>query len=309
MAKTKFHDNLVGRRYYRYDEENKLKTIRIKRVYNPEKISVYDETMGYDHGFIITEKSLKKDYTSLAPDITYSFNIIHSTDKDNSKDILVYGTRYKDIKKDDIMPYIVYRQMMMNPYQTTGTTILGSCMSRDTAFKPEDFTQMFAIHKIDKSVLVHSYLTDTPDDIFKFINQAFLREVNTFLKETHDKLKSKFIGINTNIVQLLADSNFWETVDLGFKILRVPFAVTTNAFTAEQQSYIESNLAYHITNVDIIPYDKDIDLDKIKTEYVIIRDANQHLLLVNYVKSKFNMEAVEAVLRPEEIAQILPSKK
>lgn len=310
MKNGKFVDNMTGRRYYTYDAQNKLKIIRIKRVYNLDKISVYDESMGVDTGFIISLKSLKEVYTPLAPDITYAFYLVQTTENKNTRDIMIYGTRYKDIEKADVMPYVVCRQMVKSPIGDSYVTpMLGNCVSRDTVLSPNEFANQFIIHSIIQKGLVHAYLSDTPDDIIKLINKSFLRKMNKFLKETHDKLKSKFTGINTNIASLLENLDFWKLADMGFKVLNVPFAIYQNSLSEDEQKFIEAHLAYHIRSVDVIPYDKDIDLGKIQTDYIIIRDSNHHTFLVNYIKSKFNMEAISEVLSPSEIAQILPSKK
>ncbi len=71
---------------------------------------------------------------------------------------------------------------------------------------------------------------------------------------------------------------------------------------------IENHIHKVINNLDIIVYGKDIDLDKIKTDYMLVRDATGVVYLFNYVAGS-NLFDKDSSMTKEELEKFTKVKK
>lgn len=315
MKKTQFAKNAVGQRYYMYNEQNELKTVRVKAVYKNGKIAVYDEMFGQEHSFILTESEIKKHYTKLKSDMVFVFGSVFSLIS-GSRDVMIVMFR-----QGETIPYLVCRQMIVMNYEeyeahkesnisTLYKPILGTVFL-NTGENNGLLENMMNV-SLGNMCSVEAYLDDNEEVIMSLIPRKILKECNDFLFNNTKKLSKAYEGLEPNIRSLLKANKFWDDVDNAFNIYSVPFVMREQMYYDEEQlKVLELITSHHMKEIETIRYAKDIDLAKLKTDYILVRDKYGILYLVVYIKGEFNATLLdkEGILTEEEIAKLMPSKK
>lgn len=315
MENTQFAKNAVGQRYYTYNEQNELKTVRVKAVYKGNKVAVYDESLGLDHSFILTKEEIKKSYSKIRSDMSFTFGTVFSL-KSGSRDVMVTMFR-----QGEHVPYLVCRQMMVMNYDEYEANVNSKV---PTAYKPILGTVLINVEGTDgllenmlrvsmgNNCSIEGYFDDNEETIMKLIPRKIFKECNDFLNNTYYKLKDKYEGLEPTIHKLLEVNYFWEDVDNTFNIYRVPFIMREQMYYDEEQlKVLELITSHKMSEIETIRYAKDVDLTKLKTDYILVRDKYGVLYLVVYIKGEFNVALLdkEGILSEEEVAKLMPSKK
>ena len=287
MSKNKLQNDMIGRRYYTYDDENNLKVIRIIKIHNPEKILVYDDNKGIQNQFIISNKELEK-YTLLKPDMAYVFNMVAATPYNNNIDVMMYIMKKQDIGRR--MPPICFaRRQMAIQLQEHNFIQLGGLM----LYNENDVSGLKAFLSCDhivKSVVINGYIDDRKIDIYNLIPKKLLLAMNSQMKNNAEAFKKsakekKFYGsiqMPENVKDFFFD-DYSEYIDDSIGIFGVININPKNEI--ETHKAFEELLGHYVTNLDIIEYKKDIDLSLIKTEYKLIRNSNDDkVYLFNFIR-------------------------
>ena len=272
MENQKVKDLVVGKWYYTYDSDNSLKMVRIRKIYNSQKIAVESkDTDGKYVTSMLTHEDLKN-YRGLKSDyvITVSVEI---------------GS----------IPVIVCRQFVsteLGELTNDGKIHLGACVSVDSFDKStiNKYAAFMAMDGIVEYSVINGYINDVPEDILKFINIKTELKSSEVLKSIYDKYSDKFSGLSKSVADLLKQNNFWREVDRMLNIVDVNFEIRHNTIEEEQLVVLENYIHHAMLNVDVVEYRKDINPDDIKTDFLLVRDISSKVYLVNYVQGKFILD-------------------
>lgn len=291
MENQKVKDLVVGKWYYTYDSDNLLKMIRIKKIYNAQKIAV--EKKDKDGNYITTmlTKEDLKNYRGLKSDYIITVSVVKNKLSDLSdEDVIV--CMFRELGS---IPIIVCRQFVsteLGELTNDGKVRLGACVSIDSFDKSSisKYAAFMAMDGIVEYSVINGYINDTPEDILKFMNIKTELKSSEVLKSIYNKYSDKFSGLSESVSDLLKKNNFWREVDRMLNIVDVNFEIRYNTIEEEQLVILENYIHHAMLNVDIVEYRKDINLNDIKTDYLLIRDKSSKVYLVNYTQGKFILD-------------------
>lgn len=307
MKKSQFANISIGQRYYTYNEQNELKTVRIKHVYGQNRISVYDEMRDKNHSFILTYEDLNEKYTKLRSDMSFTFGTVFSL-KNGSKDVMVTMFR-----QGETVPYLVCRQMMVMNYKDyeaiNARPILGTVLVNVN--ENDGLLENMMQVSMGNSCSIEGYIDDNLSTIMNLIPRKILMECNEFLKNTSMKLSDKYDGLEPNLRRLLDSNHVWDDINRAFNIYEVPFVMHEEMqYDEHQLNALELITSFHMSDIETIRYAKDVDLTKLKTDYILVRDKLNILYLVVYIRGDLNVSLLdkEGILTEEEIEKLMPCK-
>lgn len=290
MTKQKMKDLVIGKWYYTYDDDKSLKAVRIKKIYNSQKIAVESkDSNGKYSTHMLTQDDLKN-YRGIKPDYLIAISVVKNKLSDLSdEDIIV--CMFKEING---VPLVVCRQYVateLGELSPDGKVHLGTCVSVD-AFKDQQnkYAAFLAMDGIVEYTIINGYMNDTPDNILRFMNIKTNLKTEEVLKSIHDKYCNQFSGLASSVDELLKMNNFWNEVDRWMNIVNVNFEIKHNTIEEEQLVMLENYTHHAMTNIDIVEYHKDINLDDIKTDYMLVRDKTGVVYLINYIKGEFILD-------------------
>jgi len=280
----------IGTKFYKYTEEDELEVIRILKVGNyPINGKVVNNSYivsieGANSQTYKSDDDLHE-YTLLRADAIYNFALVVNAE-DNVKlcDVVVLMA-----KKNDKEPYVICRQMMSNLFHemlNPDHAALGLSLSQDTCPADINMKSMLICHKLIKTVTINGYLDDTPDTILQLANR-FTIQADKVLEKQKQQLKNSYVGLCGSTKELLFKNGFWEDVDKGLNIIVLNDNIENCSLSGEQLIYLENHISYIMNDIHVIEYGHDVDFTKIKTDYMLIRDLNQKLYLINYLRGSF----------------------
>lgn len=278
MENSKTNKIKIGQRYYFYSNENELKIIRIVKT-KGSNVVVKNESEGKEESIPITDL---ESYIKVAPDAIYVFNLIQSTPKKKDKDILFYVMRKEDYKADPPSPYIICRQMGMASGNEMGVA-LGGCVV-DPINNKETFEYYSRFHKILQTSIVCTYVDDTIDSIVEFIPTAVKNKMESTMKSNSEVFKKNMknmsiVYVPEDIKRLIEGCMYY--IDTSMKIVSDICLSDENPFSKQ-----EILLGYKMEDIDVIKYNKDIDLEKLtNSEWFLMRNTEDGIVyLVSYIK-------------------------
>lgn len=287
----------MGLKFYRYNENNEVEVIRLYKIKNQDKFIFRDE---FGREIILNKKEFNT-YTRINPDGHIAFSIVGLSY--GSKDVIVSLHRNKDIENGERLPYCVSRQNVMNVFanqivKDSKIMHVGVSVSQDTCPADTKYMIMLSCNSVISSELVHIYLDDTLDDVLKFINPL---NYNAVLKEIKDNTdEATIIGCNSTLRELLVNTNFWKDFHDGYGIMKIPFHINGEQLGPAAKAYIEDQTKYEILNHVVALYDKDIVLENITHDYLLISDAGNVLSLMVYKKGEYINRPYDALNSHEE---------
>ena len=304
MKKQSVSDIIIGKRYYRYNEAGDLEVVRILKMYGPNKFSIFNENDGPEVTRVVDNKELSE-YRPLKADMMIAFSIVSvkANMKTFKRDVVATMFKMSDLTQ----PHTICRQFVVDNFEGEfKDAVFGATASVDLFDDEPQKMQMYtSCDSIETYTLINAYLDDSFKTLVKFVPQKFLLASNELLKAAAYKFPNN--GISKSLVEMLKVNNFWTEVDRAFKIFDAPFEVKNNTFNEEEYMLVENHLAHVMTNVDIIKYAKDINLDKIKTDYLLLRDVTGVLYLVNFVMGQYLVD--KDAMDEEELAKFMAVKK
>ena len=303
MKKSKIRDNRVGMKFYRYNANKELEVIRIKRVYSKDKVAVFNDGEPITHTRLMKLDQILNDWTSLVPDATISFNIVK--DNRNNNDVMVYAVLVDDMKDGNILPYVVCRTNVVNPISSG--KLFGNTICRENSIQGSDgYRNAITVKSYVKSCIVHMYMTDTPSRIIELIPNNNVHNLNATIAEFVKKYDAVSFRARSNFNNILNYTGFWTILDYAWKIENLPIIINDSTIDILTK-FIEDKCTSYIKDLEVINYDKDIDLTKLPSDYMLVRDLEGAIYLATFFKdsSRKYTENIDKYLKPNEIESIL----
>lgn len=303
MKKSKIRDNRVGMKFYRYNANKELEVIRIKRVYSKDKVAVFNDGEPITHTRLMKLDQILNDWTSLVPDATISFNIVK--DNRNNNDVMIYAVLVDDMKDGNILPYVVCRTNVVNPISSG--KLFGNTICRENSIQGSDgYRNAITVKSYVKSCIVHMYMTDTPSRIIELIPNNNVHNLNATIAEFVKKYDAVSFRARSNFNNILNYTGFWTILDYAWKIENLPIIINDSTIDTLTK-FIEDKCTSYIKDLEVINYDKDIDLTKLPSDYMLVRDLEGVIYLATFFKdsSRKYTENIDKYLKPNEIESIL----
>lgn len=303
MKKSKIRDNRVGMKFYRYNANKELEVIRIKRAYSKDKVAVFNDGEPITHTRLMKLDQILNDWTSLVPDATISFNIVK--DNRNNNDVMVYAVLVDDMKDGNILPYVVCRTNVVNPISSG--KLFGNTICRENSIQGSDgYRNAITVKSYVKSCIVHMYMTDTPSRIIELIPNNNVHNLNATIAEFVKKYDAVSFRARSNFNNILNYTGFWTILDYAWKIENLPIIINDSTIDTLTK-FIEDKRTSYIKDLEVINYDKDIDLTKLPSDYMLVRDLEGVIYLATFFKdsSRKYTENIDKYLKPNEIESIL----
>lgn len=303
MEKSKIRDNRVGMKFYRYNANKELEVIRIKRVYSKDKVAVFNDGEPITHTRLMKLDQILNDWTSLVPDATISFNIVK--DNRNNNDVMIYAVLVDDMKDGNILPYVVCRTNVVNPISSG--KLFGNTICRENSIQGSDgYRNAITVKSYVKSCIVHMYMTDTPSRIIELIPNNNVHNLNATIAEFVKKYDAVSFRARSNFNNILNYTGFWTILDYAWKIENLPIIINDSTIDTLTK-FIEDKCTSYIKDLEVINYDKDIDLTKLPSDYMLVRDLEGVIYLATFFKdsSRKYTENIDKYLKPNEIESIL----
>ena len=283
-----------GTKIYKY-ENDELKTLRIKKCKSNKYVCV--DINDKSNSVILTEET-RKDYITLTPDAILNIMIASIN---NEKDIFVCVHRLQDMSAGSSVPALILRQdvysLSKNVFNTSNITYVGDCLTINTCEESE-YKEFFKFNNIDEVHSIALYIDDAFDDICDLINNnhRITKITSEVLSELKDKYETPNVeGYCESITELMETNNFMYNFRSLFNILTVDFEIELDnnvsedgivTLNAKQINRIEDILRQYITNVNVLKYDKDIDVGSIVSHsHLMVCDKNNNIYLISYTST------------------------
>lgn len=291
----------IGDRFFKKVSEDNSEDIRIKKFKGVNDVSVVTTT---GKQFKISRDKLAEDYVRLIPDGQLAVSIVDTGKIDNkvTKDVLVCLYRTEDLEDGRNIPFAVCRQNIEdffttqinnNPY----VQYAGLSMSQATCPDGVEFAMILACNGIIHTTAISVYLDDTLDDILGLINTSKFDET---LKEMHDKIAYNVVGHYPSLRQLLEANEFMYDFLSAYNIHQVPFEVqliNDCELYPEQRSILEEILKTEMFRTYVLKYDRDIDINEIQRNFVMISDNNKDVYIVAFDKGQYINETYKKAFK------------
>lgn len=301
---------LVGRKFYRYLDENdesSLEVVRVIGVQNVESVKIKKEDGSVEK---VNPEYIIENYRAIKSDGVMGFAIVSINDGCGNlvNDIIVCLYKQSDLDEHNTMPYVVCRQNVNDifyEYMNPNPEVLyaGCSVSVDSIPSHLNMDSMLQCESVDKYYTVQVYLDDSLDEIlsmvktskydevFKNIQAAYIRAY----EQIHGAGRIKkglpsYHGYCNSLKTLLEENNFMYDFNSCFGIVSLNFKVEiiddngTWRLKGELIHQLMDILKKNIKTTYVIPYDKTVDLSNIKMGYIIAKDINNDMYVIGYLE-------------------------
>lgn len=305
---------MIGCRYFRYEDngDSSVKItdlLKVVGIQNSTTLKVKD-LLG-DKMFKINKSVLDDNYILLEPDGYILFSIVSL--QDGIRDVIVSMFRNKDM--DNAIPYCVCRQNVINAYSSMirfqdrdsfTAKDVGMCMSIDSIPDDVDYNIMTACNGIEHASMVAIYLDDTLDIILSCLKLSKFDNVLESLFQDSLKLLSDYDRFARNedpiskgycrtLKTLLENNDFMYDFRRAFNITKVDIDLKGNVTEDNKLSDSAKDKLQRIYNKYIldelvIKFDKDIDIDSIVHNMIMICDINDDIYIIQFTEGKEYIE-------------------
>ena len=287
---------LIGSKFYKYTD-GQLDVLRLYKIKNQNKYILKDE---YGAEVVLSRRGLE-DYTRILQDAFITFSIVGLSD--GNKDVIVTIHKNKDLGNGDTAPYAICRQGIVDTYSQTfnrneNVTYVGTTMSKDTCPQGVNIADMLRCNTTIECHVINAYMDDTLEDILQCINPLNFNELLKYFASIVDK--EKVVGFCSSLKELLETTSFWGEFNRAFGILKVPFHINGDQLDVPTKTYIEDEIKHEVLNHTVALYDKDIILENINHDYILISDAGNVLNLMVYKKGEYVNRKYDALPSHEE---------
>lgn len=272
---------IPGMRYYKFIGDD-LIMIRLLRVKNENSFVVNANGTRYT-----MDKDEFSTYRRLNPDgyISYAIGDL----EDGVQDVIVSFHRRIDLSTNKQLPFAVCRMNVYDIFSNTinqeeGVMYIGCSVSQESCPSDIEYPIMLACNGIHNIALTACYIEDTLDDILKLVNSAPYDGILYTLWSGYDKQKTR--GVCKDLRELLTTNGFINDVYRGFNELKVGFKYIPE-LAGELIHAVEDIVKYQILDPIWIKFDRDVDLNAIKDQYLIIRDTENDLWIVSYKRGQY----------------------
>ena len=283
----------VGQKYYYYENESddSLNVFQILKVRRKEVIGILNGKSTVK----IKPDTLKK-HTLIKPDGYLTISIVELGDK--NEDVIVTLCRKQD--GDGVTkPFAVCRQGIADVFanqiiKDDSVFLIGTSVNADNCPTNVDFNMISACDRIKSYKIIACYSEDSLDKTLSLIDTTVFDETLFHLYNKSPNL-IKLMDINLpvygfckSLKELLEFNNFEYDYLKAFNINQVPFALDSKVVNdntiidPEQLKYLEDIANCHILNTYIMKYDKTINLNLVKRNYIMISDSTKQVYIIAY---------------------------
>ena len=277
----------IGDKFYIIDEDRTVYIYRVIRFKNEKSIIMKCLNTGDEIKTSIDEIVEDDGLKKLLPDAYILFNIVDL--QYGMKDVIVSLFNRKDYEAGDKVPYAICRQsvedVFSNQIKLKGDMnfYVGCSVSVKTVPEGIDYSMFSACNGIRQNLLVSAYIDDKFEDIISLVKT---KNYDTVLSTLYNANKNpSMFGYCKDLRQLLQYTDFMYDFRQCFNIVPVNIEIDINSkgLDINQIRYIEFLLQKEVLQNCIYPYNKNIDLDKIQCEYMIISDVNENIFVLEYI--------------------------
>ena len=288
---------ILGMKYFNYDDDDDLRVYKLIKT-DPivlKEIGYEEKTIGFNK-----ESDLTDSYIRLNPDALIIFNMVRIRDL---KDVIVTVYRKTEIRNADTVPYIVCRQNITDFFANSLDPKMGCYgvnVTKETIPQGVKIEQLTACDGIESNDTIAYYMGDSLKDLLGLLRKDRINEYDSILYNlfndhirytaksnggelyiTYASSKRCIHGYCKTLKDLLELNNFMFDLMRGFNIYPLDIDLTASEkagyLTVDEIDILERLICKNITRDAktqlIIKYDKDIDLDRINGEYLLIYDV------------------------------------
>ena len=284
---------ILGTKYQTYIDDE-LIILRLINIKSEDKFTMIDK----DGNRISMNKEELSKCVKLDADALLC--LMTTTEDEGIRDVYACVHRVEDMRNGKKDPVIILRQNIYssskNAFNAGMDIYVGECLSNPKFDNDEQFKSLLGFKDINDKLSVALYVDDKFKDIKQFITGHNAKKFDDVLREIKSSNKNNMIkGYCDTLQQLFEENNFMFNFRYIFNIAQVDFpielgdntdkdgAITLNS---KQIKRIEDILRYHIANVKVLKYDKDIDVSKIVDKtHIMISDKTENIYLVSYIVS------------------------
>lgn len=288
---------------YQYYLGDELKVIRVCGFKNNETAIGIDDK---GEKFTIKDSDLDE-MVALEPDAF--INTMITTATINGEKVLdVYVCVDKaSVSKPEENPCCILRQGTYSISKNALSDITNSDFYMGDCFTSSNYplingggklTDLFEFEDIEYSVTMSSYIDDKLSDIVEIIgkNKKINHALETMYEENQKLSNGSVKGYTKTLEDLLLENNFMFNFRLAFNIGYIDFLIELEdgsniedgviKFNKKQHGLFETYLGEYVKDVNILKYDKDIDLSKIvEHPHIVVSDPSDNIYLIGYIIS------------------------
>lgn len=293
---SKLYEQPIGAYFFKY-EKDELILLRLYKVKDENTFLLKDKQK---NKVVLTKEQLEE-FTMIEPDGL----IIHvlASDPQHGVDTLCMLYKIEDIDNNVMEPYAICRQNVIDPFETilnndSSKIYVGVSMSRDTAPADFDFKSLCTAAGVRDQKINFVYKDDSFEDIMSFVHESLYNKALNIIKSHMSKDdRSTYIGFESTYRQLLIDNDFMYDFRRAFNIVRLNLTIDTSIdswtedgiykISDKEIKTVESLTKHQVIAPILIKYDKSVDIDSIKRDYLFFEDLNKELYIISYEKGEY----------------------
>lgn len=293
---SKLYEQPIGAYYFKY-EKDELILLRLYKVKDENTFLLKDKQKSK----VVLTKEQLEEFTMIEPDGL----IIHvlASDPQHGVDTLCMLYKIEDIDNNVMEPYAICRQNVIDPFETilnndSSKIYVGVSMSRDTAPADFDFKSLCTAAGVRDQKINFVYKDDSFEDIMSFVHESLYNKALNIIKSHMSKDdRSTYIGFESTYRQLLIDNDFMYDFRRAFNIVRLNLTINTSIdswtedgiykISDKEIKTVESLTKHQVIAPILIKYDKSVDIDSIKRDYLFFEDLNKELYIISYEKGEY----------------------
>lgn len=267
------YDVITGKRFFKYNPDTDItNAFRVIKVLNENKIECKDESN--DKVFTLNKKALSE-YNALIPDALYCISLVSTSKAQN--DIILYVMRKEDMEKSTPVPNIIGRQMILND-KNVDKIVLGDYITN--AIENKELSLFLSASKIHSTIMINSYLDDSIEDIENLLsdNKDKINRMmeNNFKNFKANSLKHEYHG------EIYGPESIHDLLQIMQKDIDSSLGISSLDPNTLSKEEFELFVGAPYTNLSVVEYKKDIDLDKIQSNYFLSRFEDGKVYVVSY---------------------------
>lgn len=293
---SKLYEQPIGAYFFKY-EKDELILLRLYKVKDENTFLLKDKQKNK----VVLAKEQLEEFTMIEPDGL----IIHvlASDPQHGVDTLCMLYKIEDIDNNVMEPYAICRQNVIDPFETilnndSSKIYVGVSMSRDTAPADFDFKSLCTAAGVRDQKINFVYKDDSFEDIMSFVHESLYNKALNIIKSHMSKDdRSTYIGFESTYRQLLIDNDFMYDFRRAFNIVRLNLTIDTSIdswtedgiykISDKEIKTVESLTKHQVIAPILIKYDKSVDIDSIKRDYLFFEDLNKELYIISYEKGEY----------------------
>ena len=267
------YDVITGKRFFKYNPDTDItNAFRVIKVLNENKIKCKDESD--DKVFTLNKKELSE-YNTLIPDALYCISLVSTSKAQN--DIILYVMRKEDMEKPTPVPNIIGRQMILND-KNVDKIVLGDYITN--AIENKELSLFLSASKVHSTIMINSYLDDSIEDIENLLSDD-KDKINRMMKNNFKNFKANSLKHEYH-GEIYGPKSIHDLLGIMQKDIDASLGISSLDPNTLSKEEFELFVGSPYTNLSVVEYKKDIDLDKIQSNYFLSRFEDGKVYVVSY---------------------------